>query len=93
MLVGIGALFESIVMSKSTGKKELPMSSADQTRNKTWRLSPDLLGFVNLDGFFLTQTLLGKPCLVGVRKKFALKPLLISFILTISSVRSHYSKI
>jgi PAS domain S-box-containing protein len=64
MLVGIGALFESIVMSKSTGKKELPMSSADQTRNKTWRLSPDLLGFVNLDGVFFDtnpawQTVLG----------------------------------
>ena len=89
MVVVIGALFESIVMNE----KDLSMTLADQTRNKTWRLSPDLLGFVNLDGFFLRQTLLGKPCLVGVRKKFALKPLLIFFILTILTVQSHYSNI
>ena len=63
-MVVISALFENIAMSKSTDKKDLPMTSADQTRNKTWRLSPDLLGFINLDGsFFETnpawQTVLG----------------------------------
>jgi hypothetical protein len=63
-MVVIGALFENIAMSKGTDKKDLPMTSADQTRNKTWRLSPDLLGFINLDGsFFETnpawQTVLG----------------------------------
>jgi PAS domain S-box-containing protein len=52
MVVVIGALFESIVMSKSTDKKELSMTTADQTRTKMWRLSPDLLGLVNLGGFF-----------------------------------------
>jgi PAS domain S-box-containing protein len=40
------------------------MSSVDQTRTKTWRLSPDLLGFVNFDGVFFEtnpawQTVLG----------------------------------
>jgi sigma-B regulation protein RsbU (phosphoserine phosphatase) len=64
MVVVIGALFESIVMSKSTDKKELSMTSADQTRTKMWRLSPDLLGLVNLGGFFFEtnpawQTVLG----------------------------------
>jgi hypothetical protein len=60
MVVVIGALFESIVMSKSTDKKELSMTSADQTRTKMWRLSPDLLGLVNLGGFFRD-----KPCLAS----------------------------
>jgi PAS domain S-box-containing protein len=53
MVVVIGALFESIEMSKSTGRKELPMTPIALTKSKTWRLSPELLSFMDLDGVFL----------------------------------------
>ena len=64
MLMGIGNLGDRIVMSKNTGKKDQPMSSLAPTTNHTWRLSPDLLGLVNLDGVFFEtnpawQTVLG----------------------------------
>jgi PAS domain S-box-containing protein len=64
MVVVIGALFESIVMSKSTGKNELPMTPIALTRSKTWRVSPELLAFMNSDGIFFEtnpawQTVLG----------------------------------
>jgi PAS domain S-box-containing protein len=64
MVVIIGALFESIEMSESTGKKELPMTPIALTKSKTWRLSPELLAFMNSDGVFFEtnpawQTVLG----------------------------------